>query len=45
MEYRNKKSKFNSFCEKKDIFIHSLKEVNCFLYEINKIKAIKKIIK
>lgn len=45
MEYNKKKDKKISFCEKKNNFLNSLKEVNCFLYGFNKIYAIKKIIK
>lgn len=40
---KNKK-KFN-FLEKKQCAIKSLREVNCFLYNLNKVCTIKKIIK
>lgn len=41
----NKKNKPNKLLEKKDHIIHSLREVNCFLYNINKVLCINKIYK
>ena len=37
--------KKNKFSAKKDCFVNSLKEVNCFLYNINKAFLFKKFIK
>lgn len=45
MDYRKKNTKKFNFLEKKFCVIKSLKEVNCFLSNLNKALAIKKIIK
>lgn len=45
MEYRGKNKKKFNFLEKKTSAIKSLKEVNCFLSNFNKVCIIKKIIK
>jgi len=44
MDYREKKRKKINFKEKKDCAFQSLKEVNCFLSNLNKALTIKKII-
>lgn len=43
--YMDKNNKFSKILKKKDCMINSLKEVNCFLYNINKALCLNKIIK
>lgn len=45
MDYRGKKGKKFNFSEKKKCAIRSLKEVNCFLSNLNKACTIKKLLK
>jgi len=45
MDYRGKKKKKFNLIEKKACAINSLKEVNYFLSNLNKVFTIKKIIK
>ena len=45
MDSRGKNKKKFNFTEKKQCVIKSLREVNCFLYNLNKACSIKKIIK
>lgn len=45
MNSRGKNKKKFNFLEKKQCAIKSLREVNCFLYNLNKVCTIKKIIK
>lgn len=40
-----KKNKFNKLLEKKNCMVNSLKEVNYFLYNINKALCVTKVIK
>lgn len=44
MDYRGEKKNKFSFLQKKKCLIKSLKEVNCFLFNLNKAHNIKKII-
>lgn len=45
MDYRSKNKKKFNFAEKKKCALKSLKEINCFLCNLNKAYTIKKIIK
>lgn len=45
MEYRGKGKKKFDFAHKKECAVRSLKEVNCFLSNLNKVCTLKKIIK
>ncbi len=45
MESRGKNKKKFDFAQKKACAIKSLKEVNCFLSNLNKVCTIKKIVK
>jgi len=45
MDYREKSKKKFNFLEKKACAIKSLREVNCFLYNLSKTCQIKKLIK
>lgn len=45
MDYRGNNKKNFNFLEKKTLAIKSLREVNCFLYNLNKVFIIKKIVK
>lgn len=45
MDSRGKKKKKFNFCEKRDCAIKSIKEVNCFLCNLNKACTIKRIFK
>lgn len=45
MDYRGEKKKKFNFIEKKKNALNSIREVNCFLCNLNKVCTIKKIFK